>query len=115
MDPHDWDRSIATNIRATGMLIQMVEPLLQAAGRATTLFLDDPHAGQKFFGSYGATKAAQIALARSWQAENATIGPRVLIETPAPWPPRRARFYPGEDRAPLAALAQEAARLISAL
>ncbi|TMV44902.1 SDR family NAD(P)-dependent oxidoreductase, partial [Thioclava sp. BHET1] len=42
MDPEDWDRSIATNVRATGMLIQMVEPLLQAAAaRATALFLDD--------------------------------------------------------------------------
>ncbi|TMV57455.1 oxidoreductase, partial [Thioclava sp. BHET1] len=75
-----------------------------------------PHAGQKFFGSYGATKAAQIALARSWQAENATIGPRILIETPAPMATAtRARFYPGEDRAPLAAPTEEAARMIAAL
>ncbi|EKD59996.1 MAG: short-chain dehydrogenase/reductase SDR, partial [uncultured bacterium] len=85
MDIKDWDKSIATNTRATGSLIPMLEPLLRA-GDGTALFLDDPRGGQKFFGAYGATKAAQIALARSWAAENANIGPRVLIETPAPMP-----------------------------
>lgn len=115
LDQKDWDKSIATNTRATGMLIPMVEPLLRA-GQGTALFLDDPRAGQKFFGAYGATKAAQIALARSWQAETAKIGPRVLIETPAPMPTAtRARFFPGEDRSALTDIRQEAARLIAAL
>ena len=112
LDQKDWDKSIATNTRATGMLIPMVEPLLRA-GQGTALFLDDPRAGQKFFGAYGASKAAQIALARSWQAETAKIGPRVLIETPAPMPTAtRARFFPGEDRSALADVRQEAARLV---
>lgn len=112
LDQKDWDKSIATNTRATGMLIPMVEPLLRA-GQGTALFVDDPRAGQKFFGAYGATKAAQIALARSWQAETAKIGPRVLIETPAPMPTAtRARFFPGEDRSALADVRQEAARLV---
>ncbi|QLQ18698.1 MAG: SDR family oxidoreductase [Exiguobacterium profundum] len=112
LDQKDWDKSIATNTRATGMLIPMVEPLLRA-GQGTALFVGDPRAGQKFFGAYGATKAAQIALARSWQAETAKIGPRVLIETPAPMPTAtRARFFPGEDRSALADVRQEAARLV---
>ena len=115
LDGKDWDKSIATNIRATGSLIPMVEPLLRAA-KGTALFLDDPRAGQKFFGAYGATKSAQIALARSWQAETATIGPRVLIATPEAMPTAtRARFFPGEDRTPLAALSVEATRLINLL
>lgn len=113
LDVKDWDKSIATNTRATGTLIPMVEPLLRA-GNGTALFLDDPRAGQKFFGAYGATKAAQIALARSWQAEGAKVGPRVLIETPAPMPTAtRARFFPGEDRSPLTHPRDEAARLIA--
>lgn len=113
LDIKDWDKSIATNIRATGQLIPMVEPLLKA-GQGTALFFDDPRAGQKFFGAYGASKAAQIALARSWAAETATIGPRVLIETPQPMPTAtRARFFPGEDRSPLAAPRDEAARLLA--
>lgn len=113
LDARDWDKSIATNIRATGFLIPMVEPLLRAHN-GTALFLDDPRAGQKFFGAYGASKAAQIALARSWAAETANIGPRVLIETPAPMATAiRARFFPGEDRTPFASTADEATRLIA--
>ena len=113
LDVKDWDKSIATNVRATGTLIPMVEPLLRA-GNGTALFLDDPRAGQKFFGAYGATKAAQIALARSWQAEGAKVGPRVLIETPAPMPTAtRARFFPGEDRSPLTHPRDEAARILA--
>ena len=115
LDGKDWDRSIAINIRATGQLIPMVDPLLKE-GHGTALFLDDPRAGQKFFGSYGASKAAQIALARSWAAEAATIGPRVMILTPQPMPTAtRARFFPGEDRAALASPRDEAARLIALL
>ncbi len=93
----------------------MVEPLLRAH-QGTALFLDDPRAGQKFFGAYGATKAAQIALARSWQAETIKIGPRVLIETPAPMATAtRARFFPGEDRTALATPRDEATRLLALL
>ena len=115
LDAKDWDKSIATNVRATGSLIPMIEPLLRAH-KGTALFFDDPRAGQKFFGAYGASKSAQIALARSWAAETAKIGPRVLIETPAPMPTAtRARFFPGEDRTPLASTTNEATRLIALL
>ena len=115
LDQKDWDKSIATNVRATGQLIPMVEPLLRA-GQGTALFFDDARAGQPFFGAYGATKAAQIALARSWQAETQRIGPRVVIATPAPMPTAtRARFFPGENRAPLADPGREAARILGAL
>lgn len=115
LDPKDWDKSIATNIRATGMLIPMVEPLLRAH-QGTALFLDDPRGGQMYFGAYGATKAAQIALAQSWAAETAKTGPRVHVLTPAPMPTAtRARFFPGEDRAPLAHPRDEAARLLALL
>lgn len=115
LDAKDWDKSISTNVRATGSLIPMVEPLLRAH-KGTALFLDDPRAGQKFFGAYGASKAAQIALAKSWQSETAKIGPRVLIETPAPMPTAiRARFFPGEDKSPLARTTDEATRLIALL
>jgi NAD(P)-dependent dehydrogenase (short-subunit alcohol dehydrogenase family) len=115
LDPKDWEKSIATNARATGMLIPMVEPLLRAH-QGTALFLDDPRAGQPFFGAYGATKAAQIALARSWQAETVKHGPRVVIASPAGLPTAtRARFFPGEDRSKLADVQTEAARILDSL
>lgn len=115
LDAKDWDKSLAVNTRATGVLIPFVEPLLLAA-KGTALFLDDPCAGDKFFGAYGATKAAQISLAKSWQAEAAKTGPRVMIETPAAMPTAtRARFFPGEDRDSLTPCDDEARRLLSKL
>ncbi|MCU0828022.1 MAG: SDR family oxidoreductase [Tabrizicola sp.] len=115
LDQKDWEKSLATNARATGMLIPMVEPLLRAH-EGTALFLDDPRAGQPFFGAYGATKAAQMALARSWQTETAKHGPRVVIATPAGLPTAtRARFFPGEDRSKLADVQAEAARILDEL
>lgn len=114
LDPRDWEKSVAVNVTATGRLIPFVAPLLGAAGRA--LFFDDPRAGEKFFGAYGASKAAQIALARSWQAETVRTGPRVHVLSPAPMPTAtRARFFPGEDRTPLTPCKTEAARLLSDL
>lgn len=113
LDVKDWDKSLAINLRATGTLIPLVEPLLRLAPAPAAMFLDDPRGGEMYFGAYGATKAAQIALARSWQKEAAKVGPRVLIETPAPMPTAtRARFFPGEDRSPLADPRIEAARLV---
>jgi NAD(P)-dependent dehydrogenase (short-subunit alcohol dehydrogenase family) len=102
---------MAVNIEATARLIAYAGPLLGDAGKA--VFLDDPRGGEQFFGSYGATKAAQIALAKSWQAESVKTGPHVEILTPNPMPTgTRARFYPGEDRTPLASISDEAARLL---
>ena len=110
----DLDKSIATNAHATANLIAMVEPLLTLSKDGQAVFFDDPRAGEKFFGSYGASKAAQMAIAHSWQAETVKTGPRVHIVTPNPMPTAtRARFFPGEDRAPLAAPATEAARLLA--
>tara|TARA_R110002020_G_scaffold67179_2_gene176234 strand:+ start:41306 stop:41950 length:645 start_codon:yes stop_codon:yes gene_type:complete len=114
IDAKDLEKSIAGNITATATLINYVAPLLGQSGRA--VFFDDEMAGQKFFGSYGATKAAQIAIARSWQAETVRIGPRVDILTPQPMPTAtRARFFPGEDRSTLHDIHTEAARLLALL
>ncbi len=111
----DWNRCVATNIHATGQLIPMIEPLLKVAPDGAALFFDDPRAGQKFYGAYGASKAAQIALARSWQAESARLGPRIVIDTPAAMPTTtRARFYPGEKPARLTPCRDEAARILAA-
>ena len=115
IDAKDWDKSIALNVRATGIMITYVAPLLGRAG--TAVFFEDPTpVGTKFFGVYGATKAAQMALARSWQAETVKTGPRVHIATPAPMPTSlRARFFPGEERSTLADPYAEAARILAEL
>lgn len=115
VDGKDWARSVLVNMDVTRGLIALLEPLLRTRS-GTALFFDDARAGQKFFGAYGATKAGQIALARSWQAEAASVGPRVVIAEPAPMPTAvRARFFPGEDRAALTPCRDEAARILGAL
>lgn len=114
VDAKDWQKSLAINATATSVLIPYITPLLGTEGRA--VFFDDPRAGEKFFGIYGATKAAQMALARSWAAETAKTGPRVHLVSPNPMPTAtRARFFPGEDRAALASPAEEATRLLALL
>ena len=112
VDPKDMQKCIATNIAATHGLCALIDPLLRMRnGRA--LFFDDPRSGEPFFGAYGATKAAQIALARSWQAENSRVGPKVEIAAPKPMPTAlRARFFPGEDRGTLTPCTSEALRIL---
>ena len=112
--PKDLLKSIDINITATARLIGYVGPLLGQNGHA--VFMDDPQAGRQFFGAYGATKAAQTALARSWAVESLKTGPHVHIITPNPMPTAtRARFYPGEDRSPLSSPTDEAIRLLKSL
>lgn len=110
----DFDKSVAINLRAPTRLIGYIAPLLGQSG--TAVFFDDPRGGEKFFGHYGTTKAAQIALARSWAAETVKTGPRVRILTPPPMPTAtRARFYPGEDRSALTDVQTAATSLLPAI
>lgn len=114
IDQKDWQKSVDVNVTATGVLIPFIAPLLGEAG--TALFFDDPRAGEKFFGAYGATKAAQTALAQSWAAETVKTGPRVHVLTPDPMPTAtRARFFPGETRDGLAHPSEVAKRLLATL
>ncbi|MCA0045297.1 SDR family NAD(P)-dependent oxidoreductase [Celeribacter litoreus] len=116
MDPKDFDRTMNTNVIATGKLIPMVSPLLNMAPTpADALFFDDPHAGEKFFGAYGASKAAQIAMAQSWKAETDTVAsaPNIHILRPNAMPTAtRARFFPGQDTEALSHPSVEAPRLL---
>lgn len=112
----DFTQSLEINLAGTQRLIVMLAPLLQATPRGRFVHVCDARAGEKFFGAYGATKAGADALAASWSAETARIGPRVLLFRPRPMPTAlRARFFPGEDTSALTPCADEAERLIEAL
>ena len=114
IDPKEWAKAVNINVTATSVLIPYIAPLLGETGHA--VFFDDPKAGEKFYGIYGATKAAQMALAHSWAVETERTGPRVSIVEPAPMPTAvRARFHPGEDRNVLTSTADEAARIVALL
>ncbi len=114
--PKDFLQSVEVNVHGTQRLIVMVAPLLRAAGAGRFVFAADNRAGQHFFGSYGATKAAAEALVRSWAAEAERIGPKVMLFHPNPMPTAlRARFFPGENRETLSPCEAEAARLMEML
>jgi NAD(P)-dependent dehydrogenase (short-subunit alcohol dehydrogenase family) len=116
MGGSDFDQSLEVNFRGTAWLIVMLQPLLAAAPSGRFVHVTDARAGQPFFGAYGSSKAAAEALVRSWAAESARIGPRVELFHPNPMPTAlRARFFPGEDTAPLAPCAREATRLVELL
>ena len=112
IDAKDWAKSIAINATSMGLLIPYVSPLLGEAG--TAILFDDQTIGEKFHGSYAASKAAQMSLAKAWARETETTGPRVLIETPpAMSTAARSRFHPGEDRSALAHPRDVAAELLA--
>lgn len=107
----DFEKSLKVNVEATARLIAYVAPLLGENG--TAVFFRDDHAGESYYGGYGATKAAQMALAESWQRESRNIGPHVKIVEPKPLATAmRARFHPTEDRSKLASPWDEARRLL---
>jgi NAD(P)-dependent dehydrogenase (short-subunit alcohol dehydrogenase family) len=111
IDAKDWAKSIAINATSMGLLIPYVSPLLGEA--STAVFFDDQTIGEKFHGSYAASKAAQMYLAKAWARETETTGPRVWIETPpAMSTATRSRFHPGEDRSALAHPRDVAAELL---
>ncbi|SOC07546.1 SDR family NAD(P)-dependent oxidoreductase [Rhodobacter maris] len=115
LDAEDVEKSVATNYTALTTLIPLIEPALRA-GEGKALFFEDDRTGLPFWGSYGATKAAQMSLVRSWQAETAKIGPKVCIAQPQPMETAvRARFFPAEDRDPLIDCHAEARRILAEL
>lgn len=111
MDQKDWRKTIATNLDAMGHLVPYIAALLGTSGKA--IFFDDGFAGQKFFGAHGATKAGQLSLVASWQAETKSNGPDVRILHPRPMNTAlHRRFFPGADVSSLATPMDEAKRLL---
>lgn len=115
IDAREFDRCLATNVRAFQRLIRVLDPLLRQADRPLALIAADDRSGAKFHGTYAAAKAAQEALTRAWAAES---GARITIAevVPPPMPTAlRGRFYPGEDRTRLTAIDTAASRLMQTL
>lgn len=116
MDEKDFAKSQQINVQATARLIANLEPLLKAAPQSRAIFFDDPLKSQKFHATYGLSKSAQIQMASIWGIESEKLGVQVHIATPYPMPTAtRARFYPGENRAPLTGCKNEAARILNAI
>ncbi len=117
IDTRDWEKSIATNVRATGTLIPMVEPLLRAAPARHGAVPRRLRARAR--SSSGATappRPRRSPLPEAGRPRRCAPARAIRIETPAPMPTAtRARFFPGEDRAKLADPRAEAARMVAGL
>lgn len=115
-DQKEFIQAFHVNVVATESLIAHCQPLLkESPAGASAIFFDDPREG-KFFAHYGSTKAAQIAIARSWQSECHRFGISVHIVEPKPMKTAlRARFFPGENQELLAKPQEEACRILLSL
>ena len=114
VDNKDWEKSVTNNLTALAKLIPMVSPLLEEDSKV--VFFEDNTIMEKFSSIYGATKAAQIHLVKTWQNECKSTGPQIYVLQPNPMPTAvRARFYPGEDKKKLQSVEIEAKRLVSLL
>ncbi|MEM7427035.1 MAG: SDR family NAD(P)-dependent oxidoreductase [Pseudomonadota bacterium] len=100
LKPEEWDDAFAVNVAANWRLIRSLDPLLRAAPDAHALFVTSRAAAlnKAYWGTYGTTKAALDALAKTYAAECATTG--VCVNLISPGPVRtalRASAMPGED------------------
>lgn len=104
IQPRDWQESVAVNLSACWRLIRSCDPPLRAApaGRAVVLTDAVASAPRAYWGLYGAAKAGQEHLVRSWAAETARTPLRVSLFDPGPVATQlRAVAMPGEDPATL--------------
>ncbi|MEO1330991.1 MAG: SDR family NAD(P)-dependent oxidoreductase [Pseudomonadota bacterium] len=114
LDPPEIEELLAVNATATHRLIRSIDPLLRQSSAPVYVQVHDPHAGLKYWGGYGASKAAAAALAQSYAAETPSV--RVMVYAPEPMPTAlRARTHPGEDKSALASCAEMAAELLEGL
>ncbi|MBY0337396.1 MAG: SDR family NAD(P)-dependent oxidoreductase [Acetobacteraceae bacterium] len=113
--PRDWNEALAVNVTAAWRLIRSCDPPLRAAPAGRALFVTDSVANrpQAYWGLYGAGKAAQEHLVRSWAREVASLSPlRVILADPGPVATNlRSVALPGEDPATLRSPADAGAAL----
>ena len=113
IDPKEARETLPMAVDAVTQMIPLFTPLLRAAPSGHAVFFRDTTQPPQFFGLYGAAKAAQMALAESWQAESAKAGPRVSILEPRRMKTAlRARFYPGGTEEEAVSPMAEAERLL---
>ena len=104
IQPRDWQESVAVNLSACWRLIRSCDPPLRAAPAGRAVVLTDAVAGapHAYWGLYGAAKAGQEHLVRTWAAEVARTPLRVSLFDPGPVATRlRAVAMPGENQATL--------------
>jgi NAD(P)-dependent dehydrogenase (short-subunit alcohol dehydrogenase family) len=86
LDVNTFDALIASNVRATYFLVAAIAPRMAERGAGSIINLGSMAGQIGLVGgaAYGATKAAQAALARAWAAEFSPRGVRVNTVAPGP-------------------------------
>jgi NAD(P)-dependent dehydrogenase (short-subunit alcohol dehydrogenase family) len=100
VQPKEWDQVIAVNVTANWQLIRSLDPLLRAsdAGRVIVMSSGAAHNCRPFWGPYSVSKAAVVALARTYAGEMEKTPIRVVLVNPgAMRTAMRAKAMPGED------------------
>ena len=115
VSPEEWEQVIAVNVTANWRLIRSLDPLLRAsdAGRVIVMSSGAAHNCRPFWGPYSVSKAAVVALARTYAGEVEKTPIRVVLVNPGPMrTAMRAKAMPGEDPMSLAHPAELAPHLI---
>jgi NAD(P)-dependent dehydrogenase (short-subunit alcohol dehydrogenase family) len=86
LDVATFDRLFAANVRAAYFLVAALAPKMAARGSGSIISLGSMAGQVGLAGSaaYGATKAALVAMTRSWAAEFSPSGVRVNAIAPGP-------------------------------
>ena len=111
----DLTKCLEINVVAVAGLIGGVTPMLSPK-LGTVVHVDDQvHIG-KFHGTYSASKAAQRVLFETWRYETSLGCENLLTFSPKAMATGvRTRFFPGEDKSPLASSEQQAEKLMAQL
>lgn len=111
----DFEQVMAINVTATWRIIRTTDPLLRKsdAGRAIIMSSGAADSCMPFWGAYSASKAAVVALARTWAGEAKKTALRVNYVNPGPTRTRmRAQAMPGENPMTLPAADEIAAKIV---
>jgi NAD(P)-dependent dehydrogenase (short-subunit alcohol dehydrogenase family) len=86
LDVATFDRLFAANVRAAYFLVAALAPKMAARGTGSIISLGSMagQVGLSGAAAYGATKAALVAMTRSWAAEFSPSGVRVNAIAPGP-------------------------------
>ena len=86
LDPAEFDKMLASNVRAPFFLVAALAPGMAARGHGSIVSVSSMAGGVGLVGgaAYGATKASLEAMTRAWAAEYSGSGVRVNAIAPGP-------------------------------